>query len=145
MTWTMGILLALGGQDAEFTRELMKKPRATLGDACMVFSALLPGEGTAKTPQEAADRLVKAGRMPASWKESLGGNASLGEVAYLICTHLKIKGGLVMRFTGYTPRYCYRECVARRLLKANGPHSGLTGRDLLGLYGALEQAQEAAK
>ena len=51
-------------------------------------------------------------------------------------------GGMMMRILGYTRRYCYRECVQRRLVRGNGPHSRLSGRDLLGIYTLLENRLE---
>lgn len=136
----MGILLAfLAAQDAEFTRELMKKKKATVGDVAMVFYSFLD-EKPVKTPKEALAALAKKNRMPDDW--DLDSNASLGEVCYLICTTLEIEGGVTMRVIGTTPRYAYRECVCRGLVKANGPHSAVSGRDLLSIAGRLEEELE---
>lgn len=136
----MGVLLAfLAAQDAEFTRELMKKKKATVADVALVFYSFLD-EKPVKTGKEAAEALVKKGRMPEGW--DLDSNASLGEVCYLICTTLDIQGGATMRVVGVTSRYAYRECAFRGLVKANGPHSAVSGRDLLSIAGRLEEELE---
>jgi hypothetical protein len=138
----MGVLLtflAAAAQDAEFTRELMMKKKATVGDVARVFHAFLD-EKAVRTAKDAAAALAKHGRMPDDW--DLDSNASLGEVCYLLCTTLGIEGGLTMRVIGTTPRYAYRECVYRGLVKPNGPHSAVSGRDLLSIAGRLEEELE---
>ncbi|MBI2901183.1 MAG: hypothetical protein HYY17_13445 [Planctomycetes bacterium] len=140
----MGILLAFLEapplQDAEFARELMKKRKSSVADVCLVFYSFLDDAKPTKSPTEAAAALVKARRLPEGW--DLESNASLGEVSYLICTTLGIKGGLTMRVFGNSSRYCYRECVAKRLVQANGPHSAVSGRDLLSIAGRIEDELE---
>lgn len=140
------ILLAMmagsQAQDIEYTRGLMKKKEVTVGDLSFVFYSLLGKEKTVKEASEAAGALVEKGWMPKKWAKDLGEEASLGEACYLICKVLEIRGGMMMRILGYTRRYCYRECVQRRLVRGNGPHSRLSGRDLLGIYTLLENRLE---
>jgi len=130
-------------QDAEYVRELMQKKKATVGDVAMVFYSFLDGVPSTKEPKEAAAALVKAGRMPDGW--DLSSNASLGEACVLICATLKIKGGLMMRLLGNPSRYCYRECVSKGLVRAAGPHSSVSGRDLMSIANRMEEALGADK
>ncbi len=130
------------GQDIEYTRELMKKKKADMGDLSFVFYSLLGKEKPAEKASEAAAALVKKGWMPSKWSKDLEAKITLGDVCYLMCHTLEIKGGMMMRVFGYTRRYCYRECVQRRLVRGNGPHSRVSGRDLLGVYTLLENRLE---
>ncbi len=141
-TLVITILAGFQAQDIEYTRELMKKKKVTVGDLSFVFYSLLGEEKTAKEAAEAAEAVVEKGWMPKKWAEDLDENASLGEVSYMICKVLDIKGGFMMRTFGMTKRYCYRECVYQRLVGPNGPHSRVSGRDLLGVYTTLENILE---
>jgi hypothetical protein len=141
----MELLLVVVLQDADYVRDLMQKKKASVGDVCRVFAAYATDEKPPKTAKEAAQVLVKKGWLPEGWAEDLEENASLGEVSYLLCEALKIKGGLTMRLLGNSSRYAYKECVAKRLVKANGPHSAVSGRDLLGIAGRLEEELEKKK
>lgn len=142
MTALLAFLLFGTSQDTEFVRELMKKKKSTVGDAVLCFYSLSGEEKPAKTAKEAADALIKKGWIDEDWKGELDTNASLGEVCRLICAALEIKGGLTMRVLGRTSRYCYRECAAKRLVAPNGPHSAVSGRDLLSIVGRIEEEME---
>lgn len=141
----MGLWLAMLPvlQDAEYTRELMKKKKVSVGDVALVFYSFLEDAKPTTSPKEAAAGLVRAGRMPEGW--DLESNASLGEVCVLVCSTLGIRGGLMMRITGGASRYAYRECVAKNLVRAGGPHSAVPGRDLLSIVGRVEEALEKKK
>ena len=64
-TLVITILAGFQAQDIEYTRELMKKKKVTIGDLSFVFYSLLGAEKPAKEASEAAEVLV--GFDPATW------------------------------------------------------------------------------
>lgn len=136
------LILSCSWQDVDFVRQMMRKRRVTLADVSLAFSSLVGEAEPAKSAKEAAEILRKKNILPGGWQGELQEEVSLGRVCVLVCTTLEIKGGLVMRLFGNAPRTCYRECVSRSLVRANGPHSAVSGRDLLSLVGRVEEEQE---
>ena len=61
-----------------------------------------------------------------------------GTMAVAISRILEIKGGLVMRVFGPSPRYATRELQYLNILPPSSPHQTLSGMEFVGLIGRIE-------
>ena len=64
-----------------------------------------------------------------------------GTLAVTITRLLNIKGGLIMRLFGPTPRYATRELQYLNILPQSSPHQTLSGMEFVGLIGRIEDYQ----
>ncbi len=141
----IGMAMPALAQSMEFQREVAQKRAVSFSDVVMMFYGLVNNVDSELTPDKAFDDFVKKGYVPESWKEDLQGEASLGQVCYLVCKMLDISGGVMQWTTCDCRRYCYRECARLRLVKAGGPHSRVPGRDLIGMCGRIEDVLTSLK
>lgn len=148
VAWILVLILTAGlsayAQSLEEQRTIAAKKAVTLGDAVLLFYALNFEPDPAVDRERAFDRLTSAGIIPAEWKSELGGEASLGEVCYMICTTLKVKGGLTVRIFGLSRRAAYRECVKAQIVTPSGPHSKVSGKALIGVCGRVEDLLDSS-
>jgi len=129
-----------GAADNSFFRVLASKPNATFEDGCKC-AAMLAGIPTSGDITDVKARLAVRKIIPKKWLEEKPGSERLtkGVMAYMICTSLRIRGGLVMSLLGPTCRYAFRECVYLKLI-ARGNAAGLvSGGELLAVLGRAEK------
>ena len=122
-----------------FVRTLLEKPTATFADACRVVVILHTRRQKPASFAEDALLLREAGILPMGWRATPDKPIDRGEVSYLLCKTLGIKGGLIMRAFGVSRRYAFRECTHLRLLPQGHQHQYLTGEELVALVGLVEE------
>lgn len=118
--------------DADFFMNLAYKDVATLADAYRAVAMLHAGdEDGLMAPGEARDYLVERGVVPASWSPTGGAALTKGELAYMICQALGIKGGVTMRIFGPSKRYCLYEASYQQLMAGGSDYQYVTGGELV--------------
>ncbi len=118
--------------DADFFMNLAYKDVASLGDGYRAVALLQkPGSTEVMPTAQARDLLVERNAVPRSW--DAGGEKPLtkGELAYMICQSLEIKGGVTMRVFGPSQRYCLFEAAYQELMLGGATDQYVTGGELV--------------
>jgi hypothetical protein len=139
--WTLALVLPAGtgfAQSLEFQRDVGQKRAVSVADAVMMFYGVVNEPDPELTADKAFADLVSKNVVPESWKEEAEKEVTLGQISHMICQILDIGGGLMMRATFRSSRYCYKECARLRLVKPGGPMSRVPGRDMIALAGRIE-------
>lgn len=113
-------------------RELVAKPNAEFSDAVRILHVLMTGEDGAELSFE--DRLVylvKRGVVDLEWDLDAGARFDCGQLAFMLCKAMRIRGGVSMRVFGLSERYAYRECVDLDLVAPLGQEQFVSGEELL--------------
>jgi len=126
--------------DNSFFRVLASKPNATFEDACRCM-AMLVEMPVPEDFSELKAQLAEKSIIPRKWLEEKTAEERLtrGVMAYMVCTSLDIKGGLVMHLLGPTPRYALRECIFLKLVARSAETKLVTGAELLAVLGRVEK------
>ncbi len=132
-------VLAPASADPAFFRTLLDKKKATVSDAARVMVILHTKNRNPATFQQDLQTLRQAGIVPKRWKWTADKPVTCGEVAYMLCKVLGIKGGLTMRVTGITQRYAFRECSFRKLIPPTHQSKHLTGEELVAITAKAER------
>ncbi len=135
----LAALASAARADTSFFRSLLDKPRATAADAFRVMVILRTRSLQPATFQQDVQTLRKAGILPAKWRWAADKPVTCGEVSYLLCKTLGIKGGLTMRIFGPSRRYAFRECEFLKLVPEGHQGKYLTGEELVAIAGLAEQ------
>jgi len=69
--------------------------------------------------------------MPGSWRGHRTGFLTRGKVAYMACSILKVKPGLVTGLFGMSERYAHREMAHRELMAGGAVTTYVTGTELV--------------
>lgn len=91
-----------------------------------------------------ADRVsaLKSRRMlPSNFNQPADRAVERGTLAVAICRVLDIKGGVMMRLTSNSPRYCVRELEFEELYPPSGENQTFSGSEFLGIIGRMEDYQ----
>ena len=142
--WICAALLvwagAAQGADNSFFRILSSKPNATFEDACKGF-AMLAGVPVTEDFGEFKSQLAARKIIPAKWAEEKTAEERLtrGVMAYMVCTSLEIKGGMMMRLLGPSQRYSLRECVYLKLIARSAESKLVTGGELLAVLHRVDK------
>ena len=130
--------------DNAFFRVLAAKPNATMEDAVKAVYMLKVEESPAEkmTFTEICDILLQKRLIRASYAKDPSRLVNRGQMAYMICRALGIKGGLTMRIFGVSERYGYRECVYLGLLPAGTRVDRISGSEMLGILAQAVDYQE---
>lgn len=83
--------------------------------------------------------------LAASFHEPAEQAITRGTLAVAIVRLLEIRGGWALTLLGPTPRYATRELIYRGIYPLSSPSQTLTGNELLGIIGKIEDAQETEK
>lgn len=79
--------------------------------------------------------------IPASFDEPATAAAKRGTLAVAIMNVLGEKGGVTTRLFGPTPRYAVRELMFLSVLPPSTPNQALSGNELVGIIGRVEDYQ----
>ena len=133
--------------DNAFFRVLAAKPNATMEDAVKALYMLKLGESALgeMTFAEICDILTQKQLIKKDYAKDPKRLVNRGQIAYMICKALEIKGGLTMRIFGVSERYGYRECVYLGLLPVGSQWDKVSGSELLGILAQAADYQEAHK
>jgi len=129
--------------DTSFFRALLKKDTATFADACRIMAMLHTKSRDAADFKDDLRLLRKAGVVPVKLMKPKDGSVTVGELSFMLCKTLGIKGGLTMRVFGVSKRYAYRECVYLGLVPNVSPRRYISGEELVGIAGLAEEYMRA--
>jgi len=147
----IAVLLVLSGgirlgahADNAFFRVLAAKPNASMEDAVKALYMLKVGEsGVEKmTFTEICDIMKQKGLIKASYGKDPKQLVNRGQVSYMLCKVLGIKGGLTMRIFGVSERYGFRECVYLGLMPVGSQWDKVSGSELMGILAQAAEYQE---
>ncbi len=121
--------------DNAFFRVLAAKPNATMEDAVKAIYMLNVKESLSEkmTFTEICDILLQKKLIKRSYAKDPDRLVNRGQMAYMICKAIGIKGGLTMRLFGVSERYGYRECVYLGLIPAGTRADKISGSEMLGI------------
>ena len=150
--------------DNNIFRELTEKGVATYEDGCRAISYFTNVDEKNLTFDELVSALKEKGIIGKRWKYKAEKSLTRGEIAYMGCKVLKIRGGLTMRVMdttrflvsaictklkisdslsapdiGMYKRYAYLEFLGNGLLPEGHNKEFLTGHDLLASMYRIEQ------
>ena len=106
-----------------FLSDLYNKKISSIADACRAISILLGRD----------EQFVQDNLLPPSVKKGFKYPQPLrkGQVAYMLCKALDIKGGLWLRFLGLNQRYALRELVYEGIMFSGSVQDFMSGKELL--------------
>ena len=130
---------APAGADTAFVRALLEKDRATVADACRLVAVLHTKDRGDATFEQDLATLREAEIVSKKWTWTKDQPITCGEMGYMLCKTLGIKGGLTTRMFGMSKRYAFRECAFRKLLPPAHESRHLTGKELIAAAALAEQ------
>ena len=145
-----GLLVLAGGisigvyADNAFFRVLAAKPNASMEDAVKAIYMLKVGESDVgeMTFAEICDIMKQKKLMKASYGKDPNKLVNRGQVAYMLCKVLGIRGGLTMRVFGVSERYGFRECLYLGLMPVGSQWDKVSGSELMGILAQAAEYQE---
>lgn len=147
-------------EDNNVYRELTEKGVATYEDGCRAILCFTDVDDKDLTFEELVLALKERGIIGRKWKYKASGPLTRGQIAYMQCKVLKIKGGLTMRainFAGFIckklklngkltapdigmyKRYAYLESQHMGIMPVGHKKKYITGHDLLASMYRIEQ------
>jgi len=135
----------LAGSDpnaqVNFWHQLTDEPIASNDDA---FHALLLYADNKDDSADYASRvaaLKKRGMLPEKFDEPAEAPVTRGTLAVALMRLLHEKGGVTTRILGPSPRYAVRELMFLDVYPPSTPNQGLSGNELVGIIGKVEDYQ----
>ncbi len=129
-----------------FFQELLEKNIATLSDAYAVITILTGYDDRYQDFSAQADFLEKNSIVP-SYLRDVSRNPDLplrkGDIAYMFCKILKIKGGIWMRLFGPNIRYSLKELIYEEIIMPGASSEFVSGKELI--FTTTEAANFLAK
>ncbi len=121
--------------EVSFFRMLAAKPNATMEDAIKAVYMLNVGESASEkmTFAEIRDIMLQKKLIKKSHAKDPDRLANRGQVAYMVCKALGIRGGLTMRIFGISERYGFRECTYLGLIPGGSQWDKVSGSELVGI------------
>lgn len=137
----------LGGsepeQQMEFWHALTDRPMVSHDDAFRATLLFLDGKDDTADYAARVDLLKQRGLLAKKFERPANEAITRGTLAVVLVKALEIRGGVVMRLTGASPRYALRELVYMNLYPPSSPHQYFTGTELVGVFGRMEDYQRA--
>ena len=104
-----------GENSAAFLDRMSSQDTVTQNDALRGILMLEGGDKT-DTFKQRVDLLIEKDIIQPTGSYDAEGKLSRGQLARMICRVCKLKGGLVLRVTGSSERYCLRELNHRQMM-----------------------------
>ena len=138
----LGLASAAIAGDTDWLRSVYGKPAVTRGEV-LIAAALFADDAHWTADAGAALKLLEARRVvDAREAGDLARTATRGFGCTVFSRALKIRGGVMMRITGESGRYAYRELVLHGMIPDGPSHLALTGDELAGLLTGASHYQE---
>ena len=128
---------------AGFFYELADKPWCSADDAARGLLLLLDGQDPCTNFQQRIEKLADRGLTCKLWHLKPNEPITKGQVAYMICKALDIRGGLTMLLFGPSDRYCYRELVWLGIMEPGTDYQPMTGPEFVGVISAADEYRKA--
>jgi hypothetical protein len=135
----------LGGNDPnqqlEFWNRLAQQPVTSNDDAFHGLLMYLDGDDPAEDYAGRLRTLRSRKMLPTGFDQQPEEAIERGTLAVALLKALDIKGGLMLRVLGPTPRYAVRELVFMELYPPSSPQQTFSGAEFLGIMGKIEDYQ----
>lgn len=125
----------------DFWHDLANAPIASNDDAFHALLLFFDGKDDSPNYLERIRRLKERKWLSETFNEPAGQAVSRGTIAVAIVRELKIETGIMMFLTNDMPRYATRELVWNGLLPPSAPYQALSGGELVGVIGRVEDYQ----
>lgn len=126
------------GEQLEFWHQLAEQPVTSNDDAFHGLLMFVDGDDPAQDYAGRVAALTSRGMLPKGFNKPAEEAVERGTLAVAIVKALGIKGGLMLRLLGPTPRYAVRELVFMDLYPPSSPHQTFSGNEFLGIIGKIE-------
>ncbi len=113
---------------AAFLDRMSSLDTVTQNDA-MRGILMLEGGDKADTFKQRVDSLIEKKIIPATGSYDPSGVVTRGELARMICCSCKLSGGLILRLTGPSQRYCLRELQYRQMMISSSGSTKISGME----------------
>lgn len=127
-------------------RELLDKKVATVQDSFLILATLIKNK-TVYDVEEAKQTLIgeKILTKEEVSKAKLTNPLKHSFLAYLLFKTLNLKGGLMIRILGVTPRYALKECIYAGLIKGEFSSKYISGAELLSILSRAKEYRDRNK
>jgi len=120
-----------GEGSAGFFDRVSGQKTVSENDAMRAMLLLLEDKDTAKTFQQRVGALMARKIVGPRWDYDAQRPLTKGKLAYMICQACNIKGGITLRLTGPSQRYCLRELQYRGLITPSIITTEVTGMEFV--------------
>ena len=128
----------------EFWHTLAKTPVACNDDAFHGLLLDLDGRDSSADYADRVAALQARQLLPAGFNRPGNEAISRGTLAVILVRALHIKGGVIMRLTGVTPRYAVRELRYTGLFPPSSENQGFSGLEYLNVIARFEEIRSGA-
>ena len=125
----------------DFWHTLADRRLATNDEAFHGMLLYLDGNDPANSYVDRVKLMKSRSLLPADFSGGANDAATRGTLSVPICKALQIKGGLVMRLVGPTPRYATRELQFLGLYPPSSTNQIFSGTEFVGIIGKLDDYQ----
>ena len=123
---------------AAFLDRISSEPNVSENDAMRGVLLLLEGKDQAGTFRQRAEDLRGRSIVDASWDFDAARPIIKGKLAYMVYQAAKIPGGMMLRLTGPSQRYCLRELQYREVMAEGSTFSNVTGMEFVAVLGRAD-------
>ena len=138
----------LSGSDPEaqlnFWHELADEPIASNDQAFRALLLYLDSKDDSESYDARVASLRSRNLLPPDFAAPAEAGVTRGTFAYALMRLLDEKGGVTTRVFGIHPRYAVRELVFLEVLPPSTPNQGLSGNDVVGIIGRVEDFQRSS-
>jgi len=117
-----------GENSAAFLDRMSSRDNVTQNDA-MRGILMLHGGDKASTFKERVDSLIDKKIIPPAGSYDATAIVSRGQLARMICCTCELKGGVILRVTGPSERYCLRELEYRQMMINGSVSAEISGME----------------
>ena len=128
----------------EFWHQLTSQPVTSNDEAFHGLILFMEGEDPTADYQGRMELLHSRQMLPRGFDRPADEAVLRGTLAVAIARLLEIKGGLVMRLLGPSPRYATRELQYLNLLPPSSPQQTFSGTEFVGVIGRVEDYERIA-
>jgi len=120
--------LPAGENSAAFLDRMSSLDTLTENDAMRGMLMLEGGDNT-KTFRQRVDLLIERKILDPKGDHAASRPLTRGKLAYMVCRACNLSGGIILRLTGNTERYCLRELQYRNMMTEGSGSTAVTGME----------------
>jgi hypothetical protein len=122
------VTLPAGENSAAFLDRMSSLDTVTQNDALRGILMLDGGDETG-TFKQRVDLLIGKKILPARGGYDASRKLTRGQLARMVCNSCELSGGVIMRLTGSSERYCLRELQYRRMMTPGSRSAKISGME----------------
>jgi len=120
-----------GEASAEFLDRVERQGSVSQNDAMRGLLLLLDGQDKAQSFRQRAQTLTGRGIVPTNWEPDAMKPITRDQLAYMVCTALKIQGGVWHTLLGHNRRYCLQELQYQGFLAPGLGNTEVSGSEFV--------------